>query len=418
MATVEDIIKVLEENGVPMTLEQIMQEANINTEWEIRKLLPNDQIYTLVIQGTNKGIKYRDEEYLEQNPEADSTYEGDVVVYSKELFWSKSDFHNYTKLIAKNYIRESKDNKFSIKSFVEHLSYTLEKYFLISNQEMGVELSMAITQKDPRWSQPLNPAELFFRILSEIPELELKPRSTISTPEDHIVYYRGKQEEESINKIHNFILELFRISKITKLDLTRLVFELNRYDLEVVFPKPYTKKLIIEIIRTFGKYYTIEKDAVVLIADLNLATSELLENTEALNDNLLKKSTSKINSILSLKFTGDEFLYEPAIEYVKLRKIISLIKIEDDKNYKGEAKTYLELIKDSELFNFLKKILKNDEEVMQWIKENTVAGEYSDTKNHIREIYPKLIEKFSPVFNLKNNPGNLFSFSLNELMKG
>ncbi len=82
-----------------------------------------------------------------------------------------------------------------------------------------------------------------------------------------------------------------------------------------------------------------------------------------------------------------------------------------NKSDKSKKESIMEL---EELYRYLLSILGSWENVKNWLKENVVFSIYEEAVKGLEPVYQKLIEKYSPIFNVNNNPGNLFAYTLEQ----
>lgn len=115
--------------------------------------------------------------------------------------------------------------------------------------------------------------------------------------------------------------------------------------------------------------------------------------------------------IFALIFTGKKFPIKKMDEYIKLRPIIGI-----DLTH-SVAQVFNEELKteDYEIIENLYAILSDiDVDVADWLRENTKVSFYEEEVEGLKIILPRIIQSFSPILNLKYNPGNLFRYTIQE----
>lgn len=207
--------------------------------------------------------------------------------------------------------------------------------------------------------------------------------------------------------IRNVMIKISRDLKGKSITLKELTYSVNRVKLDTLTPKPFNEELIKEIIlQNSGRLmYDISKDTISLSDDLEFMTNYFKENRYNFNEFNFAENSS---GLLAYIFIGKEFPLKEAEEYVKTRPVIFI----DEIHYTNVNR--INFSNESTLIEYLKAVMdtSNDEEIKKWLSENIALSYYEESKAEIKKIAPKIIEKFSPIFNLDNNPGNLFQYTL------
>jgi len=205
--------------------------------------------------------------------------------------------------------------------------------------------------------------------------------------------------------IRNAVIKVLRDMKGQSLSLKDLTFAVNRIKLNTLTPKPFNEELIKQIvIQNSGRLvYDISKDAITLSDDLEYITNYFKENRQHFNEFNFPQNTS---GFLAWVFIGNDFPMKEAIEYVKTRPIIFIDEILD--------RTSKNILVNYKLIEYLKAVMdtSDDEEIKTWLSENVILSYYEEGIDQVKLLSPKIIEKFSPIFNTNKNPGNLFQYTL------
>ena len=220
-----------------------------------------------------------------------------------------------------------------------------------------------------------------------------------------LVEWKDKVLENDRKIIRNAMIKVLRDTKGKSLSLKDLTFAVNRIKLETLTPKPFNEELIKQIvIQNSGRLvYDISKDAITLSDDLEYITNYFKENRQHFNEFNFPQNTS---GFLAWVFIGNDFPMKEAIEYVKTRPIIFIDEILD--------RTSKNILVNYKLIEYLKAVMdtSDDEEIKTWLSENVILSYYEEGIDQVKLLSPKIIEKFSPIFNTNKNPGNLFQYTL------
>lgn len=213
---------------------------------------------------------------------------------------------------------------------------------------------------------------------------------------------------------NEIIKSAFGKSDISSLPLSNIAFRINRLPINAGIPKPYSEKLIEEIILSdkFRFKYSNSSKIVELIDDLTYYSTIL--NKEQM---LLKEFNFNYekSGFLAFTFVGKEFPLVEAEEYASIRPIIYVYSVD------SLAKEFESIIKNnkpqsSELMLYLEAVLPPEINPTDWLEENITISFVKSDSDTIKKISNQLISKLSPVFNVKNNPGNLFQYTLKSLL--
>lgn len=115
--------------------------------------------------------------------------------------------------------------------------------------------------------------------------------------------------------------------------------------------------------------------------------------------------------IVSVKFVGDDFPLEESKEYINLRKII-YINPEPDifiQNIQRPFQWFL-----PEFYENLNALIPDEKEFKKFIEENLAFSVIILPTKMYNSTFDFLIKEFSPILNLKDNPGNLFYYTISK----
>ncbi|MBV6514351.1 MAG: hypothetical protein FMNOHCHN_03970 [Ignavibacteriaceae bacterium] len=401
MATVEDVIKVLEENGVPMSVDQLTNVLQEEESQRISDLLLSNKFIQIIIEIYTY---YKSSKYINR---------------SYELYWSKEDLIFYVETILKQE-RLTKQTGFNA-SRIQHLLLTnLSKLVgsenLVNTSEQREQTRFRLCKQNDQaemvWATPTT--QDILNLVIETNKYQIYVPSKLSTENDYLVIERFDHE---LSKT----IELFRISTLKlmrnnpDISIRELIFRLNNLAIPTILPKPYSKQTILGILKQNEKHFEIENEKIKILINTDLVAAELLElGTKFDKDVEFDPDTA---GLLSFQYNGNEFPLESAKEYIKLRKIIYLAKIAPKEKYSFFKIEIWDLLKESELYKFLMNLYHDDSTVLMWLENNITIKSYFDTKNYIDEIYPLLMSRFAPIFNLEDNPGNLFATTLRDMLE-
>jgi hypothetical protein len=106
--------------------------------------------------------------------------------------------------------------------------------------------------------------------------------------------------------------------------------------------------------------------------------------------------------MLAIVYIEDKFPLKQAEEYVQTRPIIFLCKVINGVVDMKELYWYLTVI--------------GTPTPKEWLIKNTAISLLSMDTEQLRLEWLYTVEKLSPVFNIKNNAGNLFQYTLKDLV--
>ncbi|HMU44265.1 MAG TPA: hypothetical protein PKA80_13280 [Ignavibacteriaceae bacterium] len=194
------------------------------------------------------------------------------------------------------------------------------------------------------------------------------------------------------------------------LPLKSLTFRINRTPSSAGIPKPFSESLIEEIIKNDESRfkYNYATGLVELIDVL-----EYLAKVINKKQSLLKEFDHNMQQPGFLVFTyiGQNFPLKEAADYISTRPIIFVKTVND------LSKEFNAIIEEgdflpSEFIENLRAILPNDTSVLNWLDENVTISFMSSSLDDVKKLGNQLIAKLSPIFNIRNNPGNLFQYTL------
>lgn len=230
---------------------------------------------------------------------------------------------------------------------------------------------------------------------------------------------KGKIANESLilisNSIHRLLPEIIhQIRKNQKINFDELYLIVDKlYNLqEKNIQKDELKN---QLLKLKGRFIFDENNNIQLTDDIeylnNYFQSNFLEwgydikidETYLEMDLYILRLTSYSRGLFAVVFFGENFPLLEASEYIKTRPIIYI------GNADGNS------INLRELTTYLKPLISDNESINNWLIHNTKISLYEE--NISETLYKNILMKFSPVFNIKDNPGNLFSYTLEEKLK-
>lgn len=206
--------------------------------------------------------------------------------------------------------------------------------------------------------------------------------------------------------LHTSLVKAFNGLKTKSLSLDKLCLVLTMDKNFSAIPKPVRAHELEPLLNEFPRFEVIESMVTMLsVAELlSKLTSDQFYDINNIPNFALGEG------LLIVKFIGENFPLEQASEYVELRSIVYMT-IESD----FSAEKLLDVRKNyPELSEVLWALIK-DTEIQSWINENLRFGFIHDDLESLKLIFDSLIRDFSPIFNIKKNPGNLFRQIIIEL---
>lgn len=194
------------------------------------------------------------------------------------------------------------------------------------------------------------------------------------------------------------------------------------------------KQEILELVNTTENYF-LEYQKPLVLSDLNAiqkgnnnwfddyGDSIVFKDLAPLKENLRNHYGRLLlphqgTAIFAFYFIGEHFPLPEAETFVKLSQIIYLKKFSwyDHSDISGFEDI---VVKKFELWTLLTALIKNNDDPVKWFKENITIS-YIRPENlpyTLDQIYQKLISHYSPIFNIDENPGNLFRITLQEKLE-
>lgn len=406
MATVEDIIKVLEENGVPMTTEEITKELYYYSVSDIEDLIDNGNIIRIKIE------RYQPKSEL-FNGQFHSVYCPSYEYY----YWTHSAFNNF--------VIEKIKNEIVKKGSAIKYSFALIKIYEQVGDLLGVYRELNPLDRLPEiyieyylegadesnwvWEDIFN--EALEIIIGDSNKVIAYFRNANNELSDTLIDLpKSVKEQDARLLIKNQISEYLSMQVNKESSLQNIIYAINELELDIPYKKPYNRNLIYSVIMDYSNYFEYKDKKIKVKRDTN-SVKEILLQTEDIKS--LQISAISSSAIVSFVYYGNDFILKDADEYVKLRRIIYVGLVEDAKNFINT----IDRQKDFELFLFLNKLLYNNVPASDWLSDNVKIGIYYDKISELNQLYHSLLSSLSPVFNLKNNPGNLFAVQLRELLE-
>lgn len=225
--------------------------------------------------------------------------------------------------------------------------------------------------------------------------------------------WQNETNEDDLIKIRSSIISVLRNSDDRTLGIDDIVFGVNRFDVDTLIKKPYKIELIKKIILSDKRRFQYNSESKeTAVNEKPILTDDLLYLDYYFKEKrtLLKNYNYDdiYTGIAAFIFIGNNFPFVEATEYVKTRPIIYLEQIEDPLLISDNIEEWLP----DELVEYLETLFNNSEELYNWCSENLAVSIYFEHFDEVKLLYPKVIEHFSPVFNIMNNPGNLFQYTL------
>jgi hypothetical protein len=226
--------------------------------------------------------------------------------------------------------------------------------------------------------------------------------------------------------IKNAVISVLREPSSPPLTLDQLTHRINRKDIKAGIPKPFDKQIIQEIISADKDRFHVDNNSgiIKLSDDLEYIAKYFKENQQLLQNFDGEKESEGIIAII---YIGKDFPLQEAKEYVYTRPIIylyvtgnlALESFGDDINISLEEDfSFTErLIFNTEFGDYLRAIIPSNLAVKEWLQANVSVSFYEESYDELRLMLPKLLEKFSPVLNVDQNPGNLFQYTLNNKLE-
>lgn len=212
----------------------------------------------------------------------------------------------------------------------------------------------------------------------------------------------------------NSILEVFRDIHTKTIQFNELILELELILKEL---KPINYYVIETVIKNNPLYFNFDEQSKIVNI---LSDEEIIEKIQEYfknNQKLVNEFGGVIeeSGFIALTFIGKNFPFSEAAEYVKTRPIIFVDSILD----KTDLETYISF-SNEDLINpevpdtkYLK-IFNLEDDVKNWIVENCYISFLPYDRDRVKLLFPKLVEKLSPVLNLSSSANNLFEYTLKQ----
>lgn len=365
----------------------------------------------------NKIIKYSDIyksfDYTVTNNEKLTIFFVDkarTTDYIYDFYYTTKEYFEEFWLDEIIYIFESnKKQSLSLDSIIQSASidvvniFNIKKYNTIAFDENKV---LEIIKKYP---QKFN----YKNLKPDLPKIN--PEYVIIS----LIDFNGKYLSLSDSKvITDLITNILRDNG--PLSINKIVSMLNRRNILYPVVKPFENEQIKEIILNNSEKFVFEesKGIIQLKNDLNLIINSLSQNKINLTELSKLNYDNNVEVLVALYFKGEKFILSEAEEYVKTRPIISIYTIGKYDLYIFDT---LEIYLSNELAEIIDSLFENDYQAENWMLNNLSASyyyEYCESSSMFYEnVVKKLINQLSPVFNLQDNPGNLFKYTLESKLR-
>ncbi|GMV00266.1 MAG: hypothetical protein AMXMBFR51_29980 [Ignavibacteriota bacterium] len=160
------------------------------------------------------------------------------------------------------------------------------------------------------------------------------------------------------------------------------------------------------------KWFAVERrknEEILILHLLNMIDHILNKN---FNNSL--EIPHKGRRIYAYKYKGDHFPFQEAVDYLKIRPLIYIKEVTWES--REEHPDMLSPNPDDELWRYLKALVPVKTSFTDWIKDNIQLSwiDEEEASLSFENLFEILIEEYSPIFNVDNNPGNLFKYTLQE----
>lgn len=211
-------------------------------------------------------------------------------------------------------------------------------------------------------------------------------------------------------KLYLKILRLLHKSNDKSLTLSSIALHLNVCNEPFALPKPILSKDLSSFIEKYKYRFDIKEDSIQLKELAEFTTAALKSNSISLKD---FNTDSNFPGVIFIKFIGRHFPLREASLYIDIRPIIFISVVE---NLSVEFTDVL-FSTNSELFGCLSPFFENRDQYIEWIKKNLAVTFLIEDSDYLRLNFDELMIRFSPVFNLEKNPGNLFRSIIEDKIK-
>lgn len=210
-----------------------------------------------------------------------------------------------------------------------------------------------------------------------------------------------------------------------EISLKDLTFRLNTYSFAVPMPKPfksdYIKDIIIKYPDSFIFHSINEKVSLNDIEQVDcLKKFDLKERWLFDAGYIAPYKKSDITGIVGIKYIGESFPVSEFREYIKLRPYIYTFKTVDfprviSKFYNNGLQE-TGVLDRSGVEKLLKKIMPEIND-LNWFKENFEIYYLLEGAESLDSTYKEQIKKLIPIFNVYDNPGNIFELTVKDMIK-
>lgn len=333
--------------------------------------------------------------------------------YSKtdRYYWLKEELENFW-LNEIKIILEEKGKEIELKELKTTLSISFINYFALKHNTYSDFEDIDYFKSDVGIDHTYSNLKVFLENDNKIFYLKTDSRYGsnalikvgLKSWLDSGTFYEPKKIIRS-----QIVLELKKYSART-LPLKDLTFRINRNPFSPGIPKPISESLVEEIIK---------QDEDRFKYDIYTGSVELVDDLEYLIKVINKKQfllkefdyTRQQPGFLAFTFIGESFPLKEAQDYVSTRPIIFIKSVND------LSKEFDTIIEDrdflpSEFIENLRAILQNEIKITDWLNENVTISFIAGSVDDVKKLGNQLIAKLSPIFNVMNNPGNLFQYTL------
>lgn len=417
--TLNKIIDLFKKENRPLLGYEIRKHFDISEHEEVKiydekskSILEPDKllsylpkIYILIM--TDSGIyKQRDEAYR-------------FTIEQLEEFWSNE--------IA--FLLRTSNNELKISELVRELGKQLVSYYNLTDplgESFKITSDAGLGDSEHRNGtllKFLKKKENVFYFRSKYPDASVHQDQTHMIG---LIEWKGKVLDNDRKIIRNQMLSILRNHPKKEMLLEDLVYGTNRAQLKTLIPKPYSESLIKEILLENQDRFIFDslRNTFRNSDDVEYIISYFKSEIRAYQDFTIPQMSS---GLLAFIFIGKEFPLEEAYEYIKTRPILYIAAINNygkyglpplyhfDDKLKKHCRNLLPFAE--ELKKYLTAILNEKEDLEQWLMQNIAFSYYEENDDQIRLLKNKIIEKLSPVFNVEENAGNLFQFTLSKKLE-
>lgn len=326
-----------------------------------------------------------------------------------------------TNSIAKDFYFD--DDKIGLKIFWEHEVYNLIKSFFTAKNdwcsvsELVVYIKNLIVRKTT--ILPLNLTEehdgsselisMIWKVLLQFPKI-----FKLNSQRSHFSFQKKEDLNNFIAKIifqrgNQLINNNEYFSRLGKEDILDFVNNTEYYFKD--YQKPLAMADLNAIQKSNNNWFD-DYENYLIFKDLEPIKEKLRNNFGKLF--LPNQGTA----LFAFYFIGDNFPLPEAESFVKLSRIVYMRKYSWT-HYSQISDFSDAIIKKFELWSLLTSLIPDNRELTKWYNKNIVLS-YALAESlpyTLDQIYPKLISYYSPIFNIEDNPGNLFRLTIQEKLE-